>query len=263
MFAKAGATGVNDRKANESDCNGSNDKQVDVSGSNSTFHGRLHSNADFAVSGSGNVFSDNTSSPNPELTYGVNDGGGAPCQVQADSGNTYSSGGPTNVTGSGDPTSPQGPYQIGSKGWPGNLGDFLNADGMTFGTDVTQVLGAGATCDRGSLSSNSSVNLTITSADNGRVICNGTGQISIGVSNLGSAANPFKITMISHGSISIGGSNHFLAPSDKGHGILAWTDQAFSTNATSVTLSGSTVTRLADPAWIRSHNRWNVVSFSP
>jgi hypothetical protein len=236
VFAKAAGDGsTSDRKAFEPDCDSSNDKQADVSGSNSGFYGRIHSNADLAISGSNNVFSD-TTSPNPELTYGVNDGPSPFCQLQADGGNTYGSGAPLNITGSGDPTSVHGPYQIGPKAWPGNLGDYLNLDGMTFGNVVTQVL-PGEACDRGTLTGSS--DLTITAADAGRVVCNGTGKITIGVSNLGSAADPFEITMISHGLIEVSGSNHYLAPA--AHGVLAWTDQRFSTDATSFKLSGSNI----------------------
>lgn len=236
MFAKAAGDGdTSDPKAYEPRCDDANDKQADVSGSNSTFYGRIHSNADLAISGSGNVFSD-TVSPNPELTYGVNDGPSASCQLQADGANVYGNGAPVNITGNGNPSDIQGPYQIGSKGWPGNLGDFLDANGMTFGNDVAQVL-PGKTCDRGSLT-NSGV-IEITSADNGKVVCNGKDPIKISASGLGTATAPFKITMISHGLIDISGSNHYLAPA--AHGVLAWTDQRFSDDATSIKIGGSNV----------------------
>ncbi len=236
MFAKAaGDGGTSDPKAYEPVCDDANDKQADISGSNSSFWGRIHSNADLAISGVDNRFND-TNSPNPELTYGVNDGSSPACQLQAEAANAYNSGFPLNITGSNNPNDVQGPYQIGVKGWPGNLGDFLDANGMTFGNNVAQVL-PGASCDIGSLTASGVIE--VTAADEGKIICNGTDPIKISVSGLGTPAKPFRITMISHGLIEISGSNHYLRPS--AHGILAWTDQRFSNDATSIKIAGSNV----------------------
>jgi hypothetical protein len=236
MFAKAAAPGTTTRAANEPACDGSNDKQADISGSSNHIYGRVHSNADLAISGSGNVFHD-TSSPNEEITYGVNEPG--TCQLQAEAGNTYGNGAPLNISGSGDATSIQGPYQLGAKGWPLSLGDYLDANGETFATDVTQVL-PGASCYPGT-SLTGTTDVVIGPEHNNAVVCNGTGKINIGLSNLGSAIAPFRITMISHGSIDVGGSNNFLVPADSGHGVLAWTDQAYGSNATAIKIGGSSV----------------------
>lgn len=236
LFAKAAGDGeTDDPKAYEPVCDDANDKQADVSGSNSNFYGRLHSNADMAISGSDNWFRD-TRSPNPELTYGVNGEPSSACQLQAEDDNIYDSGNPLDITGNGDPGSIQGPYQIGVKGWPGNLGNFLDGNGMTFGNDILQVL-PGLVCDRGSLTHSGVIE--ITAADDGKVICNGGDPIKISDSGLGTMANPFRITMVSHGLIEISGSNHYLAPA--AHGVLAWTDQRFSDEATSIKISGSNV----------------------
>ena len=236
LFAKAAGDGeTDDPKAYEPVCDDSNDKQADISGSNSVFYGRIHSNADLAVSGSDNNFQD-TGSPNPELTYGVNDGQSSDCQLQADNANVYGNGLPLNITGNGNPGDIHGPYQIGPLGWPGNLGNFLDANGMTFGNDVTQVL-PGVSCDVGSLTN--SGDIEVTAADNGKVVCNGDDPIKISVSGLGTPAAPFKITMISHGLIEISGSDHYLEPAV--HGVLAWTDQQFDDEATSIKLSGDNI----------------------
>jgi hypothetical protein len=236
MFAKAAGDGdTSDPKAYEPICDDANDKQADVSGSNSHFYGRLHSNADLAISGADNWFR-NTNSPNSELTYGVNDGPSGSCQLQADEANAYDSGLPLNISGNGNPNDIYGPYQIGSKGWPGSLGNFLDANGMTFGNDIAQVLPAVA-CQRGSLTHGGVIE--ITAADNGKVICNGEDPIKISDSGLGTVNNRFRITMVSHGLIEISGSNHYLAPAV--YGVLAWTDQRFSDEATSIKISGSNV----------------------
>jgi hypothetical protein len=236
MFAKAAGDGqTDDPKTYEPVCDDANDKQADVSGSNSSFYGRIHSNADLAISGTYNWFR-NTLSPNSELTYGVNDGPGSTCQLQAEDDNIYDSGWPLNVDGNGDSASIQGPYQFGPGGWPGNLGNYLDANGMTFGDDINQVL-PGVTCDRGSLTHPGVIE--ITAADNGKVVCNGGDPIKISVSGLGVPSNPFRITMVSHGLIEISGSNNYLAPAVSG--VLAWTDQRFSDEATSVKIAGSNV----------------------
>lgn len=236
MFAKAAGDGyTDDPKAYEPVCNDANDKQADVSGSNSHYYGRIHSNADLAISGSDNWFR-NTFSPNPELTYGVNDGPSSFCQLQAENSNTYDGGYPLNISGNGNPGSVQGPYQIGPKGWPGTLGNFLDANGMTFGNDISQVL-PGAVCDIGSLTHSGVIE--VTAADNGKVICNGSDPIKISDSGFGTPANPFRVTMVSHGLIEISGSNHYLAPAV--YGVLAWTDQRFSDEATSIKIAGSNI----------------------
>jgi hypothetical protein len=236
MFAKAAGDGeTDDPKAYEPICDDANDKQADISGSNSDYYGRIHSNADLAVSGADNFFRD-TVSPNTELTYGVNDGGSSACQLQAEEANTYAAGQPLDITGSGDPATIHGPYQIGDKGWPGNLGSYLDANGMTFGNDVSQVL-PGASCDVGSLTHSGVIE--VTPADDGKVICNGDDPIVISDSGFGTPAVPFRITMVSHGLIEISGSDHYLAPAV--HGVLAWTDQKFSDEATSIKIAGSNV----------------------
>ncbi len=236
IFAKAAGDGqTDDPKAYEPVCDDANDKQADVSGSNSSFYGRIHSNADLAISGTDNWFRD-TISPNSELTYGVNDGPSSACQLQAEEDNIYDGGWPLNISGDGDPAGIQGPYQIGPNGWPGNLGNYLDANGMTFGNDINQVL-PGVTCDRGSLTHSGVIE--ITAADNGKVVCNGDDPIKISDSGLGAPGNPFRITMVSHGLIEISGSNHYLAPAV--YGVLAWTDQRFGDEATSVKIAGSNV----------------------
>ena len=236
MFAKAaGDGGSDDPEVYEPVCDDANDKQADVSGSNSHVYGRIHSNADLAISGSDNRFYD-TGSPDPELTYGVNDGPSSDCQLQAEDTNIYDSGLPLNIAGNGDPGDVEGPYQNAPDGWPGNLGSFLDANGMTFGEDVSQVL-PGAVCDVGSLTHSGVIE--ITAADEGKVVCNGDDPITIGDSGLGTPQNPFRITMVSHGLIEISGSNHYLAPAT--HGVLAWTDQRFEDEATSIKISGDNV----------------------
>lgn len=240
MFAKAAGDGeTDDPEAYEPVCDSENDKQSDISGSNSRFFGRVHSNADLAISGSDNRFLD-TGSPNPELTYGVNDESGTPCQLQAESTNVYGSGTPLNITGNGNPGDVQGPYQIGAQDWPGNLGEFLDGNGMTFGNDVTQVL-PGVTCDVGSLTH--SGDIEITAADEGKVICNGEDPILLSDSGFGTPQTPFRITMISHGLIDISGSDHYLAPAV--HGVLAWTDQRYEDEATSIKIAGDNVNVLS------------------
>src|SRR5687767_10324013 len=236
MFAKVAAPGTTDPKAFEPSCDASNHKQADFSGSSSFVYGRIHSNADVANSGAGNTFVD-SGSPNTEITYGVNDN--APpasppdCQLQAEPA-AYNSGAPTNIIASGNPAQVDGPYQIGLHGWPGNLGSFLNADGETFGNDVTQVL-PGATCGSGtSLTDTDPYEVQL--SDEGKVICNGTGLITFAQQGMGSAADPFEITLISHGLISMDKSDLVLAPA--AHGVLAWTDLPFSVNPTAIKLAG-------------------------
>lgn len=236
MFAKAaGDGGSDDPKVYEPVCDDENDKQADVSGSDSHVYGRIHSNADLAISGSDNHFYDRVS-PNPELTHGVNDGPSSVCQLQAEDSNVYDSGLPQNISGTGDPGDVEGPYQIGPQGWPGNLGDFLDANGMTFGNSVSQVL-PGSSCDVGSLTHSGEIE--ITAAHEGMVVCNGDDPIKISTSGLGTPQKPFRVTMVSHGLIEISGSNHYLAPAT--HGVLAWTDQRFDDEATSIKIAGDNV----------------------
>ncbi len=235
MFARAaGDGGSDDREVYEPVCDDSNDKQAEISGSDSGFYGRIHSQADLAVSGSDNRFFD-TASPNPELTYGVNDGPSSDCQLQAENSNTYDSGLPLNITGNGSPGDVHGPYQIGANGWPGNLGNFLDGNGMTFGS-VSQAL-PGVSCDVGSLTHSGEIE--VTPADDGKVICNGDDPIVISDNGFGSPSAPFRITMISHGLIEISGSDHYLAPAV--HGVLAWTDQRHDDEANSIKIAGDNV----------------------
>ena len=263
IFAKAASGNTGEIKGHEPDCNSSNDKQADVSGSNHHIYGRVHSNADLAVSGSGNVFHDVATSPNPELTFGVNDGAGDPCQLQAvaglPGGNDFTGAGyPVNITGSGDGDTTDGPYQIDETapltGWPGNLGNFLTGpDYREFGNNVADVL-PGASC--GAVVEPTAVNssLTHTSSDivvrptannNNKVICVGEAKkIIISETPAGgapgsTALNPFKITMIGHGPIEVSASSIHLAPADSGHGVLAWTDEPTEDNAFKI--SGSNV----------------------
>lgn len=236
MFARAaGDGGSDDPEVYEPVCDDSNDKQVDISGSNSHFHGRIHSHADLAVSGSNNRFFD-TTSPNTELTYGANDGVGSDCQLEMEGSNLFSGGLPLNITPNGNPGDIHGPYQIGVNGWPGNLGHFLDGNAMTFGNDVSQVL-PGFSCDVGSLTH--SGDIEVTPADNGKVICNGDDPIVLSSDGFGSPLEPFRITMISHGLIEISGNDHYLAP--VAHGVLGWTDQRHDDEATSIKISGDNV----------------------
>ena len=76
------------RASSEPDCDGvgNNDKQVEANGSGNDMYGRVHSNADYIASGSGNEFFD-------EVTYGTHD---EDCASDADT-NTYTGGGPTEI----------------------------------------------------------------------------------------------------------------------------------------------------------------------
>src|SRR5688572_2393149 len=244
MYAKADAVNVTDaRKGYEPACDTSNDKQADVSGSSNNFYGRIHSNADLAISGVGNIFHD-TVSPTTELTFGANDNAPPPsspdCQLQQDSGNTFSGGTALNITVDADPASVHGPYQIGTGAWPGNLGDHLNVDAQTF-TTIEQALDTDAVCDVGSLAGTTTITITETATYENRVVCNGTGNIEIGDSGFGTMAAPFRITMISHGLIKVSGSDQFLVPASQGHGVLAFTDMPYSANPTAIEIGGSSV----------------------
>ena len=202
----------------EATCDGSNDKQADVSGSTNVVRGRIHSNADFAASGSSIIFGS-------AITYGSNPGS---CQSQADPANTYPPGSPSNISGQ--------PSGVGADGWPGDLGTYLNADGLTFGNTITQVL-PGASCMPGTSLTNSG-DLTLTAAHNGQVVCNGTGKVQLNASGA-NAANPLviSVTIVSHGAIEISGQHVRLRPVS--HGVLAWTDQNSATNDVSIKLAGS------------------------
>jgi uncharacterized repeat protein (TIGR01451 family) len=210
----------------ETNCNASNDKQADVSGSTVGIFGRIHSHADFAASGQNITF-------NSPVTYGKHDGPPPPCQAQPEAqNNTYLAGPPTNIAGD--------PPGLDAGGWPGNLSLFLNPPSggqthpQTFST-IGQVL-PGETCDVGSLSGTSDI--TLTQANSGQVVCNGTGKVQLAISGQ-NAANPLvmSITIVSHGSIEISGQHVSLTPAT--HGVLAWTDQNSSTNDVSIKLAGS------------------------
>ena len=171
-----------------------------------------------------------TSSPNSEITYGTND---EDCQSQADGGNTYSSGAPAGweidtIAYGVDPAT----------GWPGNLGSFLNVDQMTFGNTVADVL-PGAICAPDTSLTNTTEIVVTEAVYDGLVVCNGTGITKISDSNQGSLADPFEITIISHGPIDISGQNLYLAPAV--NGVLAWTDQRFSDSAVSIKGAGSDI----------------------
>ena len=110
----------------ETNCNGSNDKQANMSGSNLELHGRIHSNADFENSGSINLFAD-TASPNPEVTFGTHD---EDCLGQNTGAlNVFAGGGPTDIDTVAHQVDP-------ATGWPGTLGSKLNPDFLTF-TEAT------------------------------------------------------------------------------------------------------------------------------
>ena len=130
------------------------------------------------------------------------------------------------------PRSTAAPAGVGTGGWPGTLGNGLNADALTFGTSITQVLGPGAVCDVGDLTL--ATDYTITAADNNKVVCRGTGKVQLSFQNATA-----KITIVSHGLIEISGQNANLSPADAGHGILAWTDQDSNTQEFSAKVAGS------------------------
>lgn len=206
----------------EANCNGSNDKQAEISGSGNTFSGLIHSNADLAISAV-NVFQDSTA-PNPEITYGTND---EDCQFQTE---------PSNVYGGGSAEIDAPAYGVDpGNGWPGNLGTLLNPDGLTF-SNTTPTSAIGMTCDVGNLTLSSDYTVN-PATDEGKVICRGTGKIQLNISGLGTPANPFNITLLSHGPIEISGQNAVAAP--QAHGVLAWTDQDSNTNDVSIKVSGS------------------------
>jgi uncharacterized repeat protein (TIGR01451 family) len=181
--------------AAETNCNGSsnNNKQADVSGSTNIIHGRIHSNADYHAGGQNNNF-------HSAVTYGTED---TDCAGFAGV-NTYHAGAPTDLNGA----VPSGV----NNGWPGDLNTYVD-NGWQIDT-VAQAL-PGETCDVGSLSNNS--DYTVTAADNGKVICRGTGKVQLSMSNV-----TLAITILSHGPIEISGQNVTLTPAV--HGILAFTD---------------------------------------
>ena len=208
----------------ESNCNGSNDGQATISGSTDDFYGRIHSNADLSVSGSTNDFF-NTTATNPEVTYGTFD---EDCQVQPGSGNNYFGGGPSDIDTLAPGVDPL-------NGWPGNLGTFLNPDNLTF-SNTTATSAVGITCDVGDLTVDTDYVIN-PATDEGKVICRDLGKVSLNISGVGTMANPFNITILSHGTIEISGQNVVIAP--QSHGVLAWTDQNSSVNNTSIKLAGS------------------------
>ena len=195
FFIFARAEFGDSRKSNETNCDGSNDKQADVSGSTDIFFGRIHSNADLAVSGSGNSFA-------AALTYGTTD---EDCQLQAVGGNVYPPGSPQEVD--------LDPSGVNNQ-WPGDLSNYLNADTLTFGNVITQVL-PGEVCDVGSLTN--TTDIVLTSANDGDVVCNGSGKTSLAISGVS-----MSITIVSHGLIEVSGQNSTLRPAT--HNILTWTD---------------------------------------
>ena len=71
------------------------------------------------------------------------------------------------------------------------------------------------------------------------VVCRNIGKITLNVQNVGTAANPFKITLLSHGLIDISGQNANLAPADGGHGVLAATDVDATVDQNGIKLQGS------------------------
>ena len=208
LFAKASFG--SDRKSNELDCDSSNDKQADVSGSANTIHGRIHSNADIvATSGATNTF-------HGALTFGTHD---EDCQEQSESNNTYNAGqpgdidaAPSNVTG----------------GWPGDLNDYV-VGGLTIDS-IADAL-PGETCDNGTSLSGSSP-IVLTAANSGQVICNGTGEVKLDVSGV-----TMSITILSHGPIVFSGQNNNISPAE--HGILAFTDHQLDV---AIKLAGSNFT---------------------
>jgi uncharacterized repeat protein (TIGR01451 family) len=200
-------------KEAEPTCDGSQNSQVYVSGSTLQIRGRIHSNADFDAPGSGVTFTD-------AVTYGLHPG---TCQGTPGS-NTYNAGPPANVD-----STPTGV----TDGWPGDLASYLNGDGLTFGTDIEQILGAGAVCDVGDLSNGSDI--VIDEDEDGLVVCNGDGKVELNAQN-----QSMSVTIISHGQIVISGQGATLSPA--AHGILAWTDQDSHDAAESIIVSGSNFT---------------------
>jgi uncharacterized repeat protein (TIGR01451 family) len=186
--------------AAENTCNGTpnNDKQADVSGSNNLIHGRIHSNADYNAGGQTNVF-------NSAVTYGTHNGN---CAGLAGV-NSYPGGGPTDLNGA-TPTGVTG-------GWPGDLNSYLTG-GLTFSSIAQALPGESCSSWNGNPTSLSgSGTITLTAADNNKVICNGTGLVKLAESDV-----TLKITILSHGPIEISGQNNTLTPYK--HGILAFTD---------------------------------------
>ncbi len=179
------------RASSEPDCDGvgNNDKQVEANGSGNDMYGRVHSNADYIASGSGNEFFD-------EVTYGTHD---EDCASDADT-NTYTGGGPTEIDA--DPSGVSG-------GWPGTLASFTT-DGWV-------------SCDVGSLSDTS--DYVVSLADDGKIICNGSGKITININDTCSSGDGvLNITMVSHGLIEVSGQNNCLSPAAGGENFIAWTD---------------------------------------
>ncbi len=206
-------------KAAETSCNSSQGNQASVSGSSNLVSGRIHSNADWSASGQNNQFFS-------AVTYGTHD---EDC-ISAPGSNDYSPPPPNN----GAPTEVDAaPAGVGAGGWPGTLAAGLNSNARQFGNDVTQVLGTGAVCNVGSLTTSSDYTINPV-ADNNKVICRGSGKVVLNTQNA-----TMKVTIISHGLIEISGQGANLSPADAGHGILAWTDQDSNTEEFSFKISGS------------------------
>ncbi len=183
-------------------CDGAQDITAEVSGSDNKIFNRIHSNADWNGGGQNNDFF-------AAVTYGTH----AENCTNNPGDNDYNTATPAN---DGSPTELDGPPEVlGMHGWPGNLGSFLNADGLQFST-IEQVLGMGATCDQGT--SLTSGNYVITAADNNKVICGGSSSTI----TLGSQGLNIAVTVVSHGYVDFNASNSTLKAYK--HGILAWTD---------------------------------------
>src|SRR5919106_1125871 len=180
-------------------CDGAQDLTASVQGSDNIIFDRIHSNADWNGGGQNNTFLD-TVSYGTHAENCTNDPGD----------NTYPA---------GPPPSPQEldgpPEALGAHGWPGTLGNSLNADGLTFST-IEQVLGPGAVCNHGT--SLSGGDFVITAAHDNSVICGGPNStITLGAQGLN-----IDITVVSHGKIDFNASDSTLR--SWSHGILAWTD---------------------------------------
>ena len=76
----------------------------------------------------------------------------------------------------------------------------------------------GLTCNTGTLTD--TVDYKVVLSDNNKVVCNGSGKITIDLNDLGSKGppmTPFRITMLSHGAIEMSGQRNVLA-------LDAWED---------------------------------------
>src|SRR5919106_2506229 len=183
-------------------CDGAQDITAEVSGSDNIIFNRIHSNADWNGGGQNNDFV-------AAGTYGTH----AENCTSDPGDNDYNTATPAN---DGSPIELDGPPEaLGAHGWPGTLGNSLNADGLTF-TTIEQVLGPGAVCNHGT--SLSGGDFVITAAHDNSVICGGPNStITLGAQGLN-----IDITVVSHGKIDFNASDSTLR--SWSHGILAWTD---------------------------------------